>query len=74
VQFLTPIDYQSKPVRNLVARLSLPLTNLAFACGTDGFFLIEEILAAAFPDFGEKLMSSLASLRAEIDLLTSLNT
>lgn len=72
VTYLKPADQEDRPLGNLVAEVSFQTANIRFACGTDGFFMLEEMLAIAFKDRRQKLDEDVDLLRVEIAALSQL--
>ena len=72
IAFLAPADSEDRPIGPLMAQLSLPTANLVFACGTDGFFLIEEILSLEVSEWRTRFDVIEASLQTEIGYLQQL--
>ncbi|VTS00222.1 unnamed protein product [Tuwongella immobilis] len=72
IDLLQPIDSHETPLGNLVAKVTLPGATIAFACGTDGFFTIEEILASSFPEFHHRFERTMNEYQSAIDALTKL--
>ena len=70
--YLVPADYFDSPLGPLVIRLSISNATLSFTCGTDGFYLIEEILANAFDDLMIRYKSSIEAIKSEADYLARL--
>jgi hypothetical protein len=72
IAFLEPVDSEDRPIGPLMAQLSLPTANVVFACGTDGFFLIEEIVSLSVSDWRTRLNVAEAALQEEIGYLQQL--
>lgn len=73
-EYLRPIDYNERPLDGLVVKLILPNASVNFACGTDCYFIVEEIFAAGFKDCQLKLERSVQQLRDEVAALKQLMT
>ncbi|QDU92653.1 hypothetical protein [Lignipirellula cremea] len=69
ITFRQPADYDENPIGNLVVELLLEGANIPFACGTDGYFLIEEILSFSIPDYQRAIRDREAALAREIESL-----
>ncbi len=69
IRFIRPIDYDDRPIDNVIAELTLAGATTAFACGTNGYRLAEQIMAFAFGPFRTKIESRTIALQAEIEFL-----
>ncbi len=72
IRFYQPADNESRPLDRLVARLCIPGATSDFVCGTEGYSMIERILAEAIPAFRELIITRDQALRTEIDFLQQL--
>ena len=69
IRFVSPVDYDDRPIENVIAELALAGATTAFACGTDGYRLAEQIVALASDPFRAKIEFRAAALQADIEFL-----
>lgn len=69
IGFVSPVDYEDRPIENVIAALTLAGATTSFACGTDGYRLAEQIVALASASFRAKIEFRTAALQAEIEFL-----
>lgn len=69
IRFLQPVDCEERTVGKLVARLSIPNVDLSFVSGSEGYFMIEEILSRSISEFRDRILREQAMIRVEIDIL-----
>lgn len=72
VDFVSPADTHDRPLSRLIVSLTLPEVVMAYACGTEGYRLIEEMLSISIQSFSERLNQIDKILTVEIDFLKQL--
>lgn len=72
IKFLNPADYDEKPLQDLVVQLSLPKATILYACGTKGYFVIEDMLSYSVPEIKEKRDRLHFAIKDNISVITNM--